>query len=73
MPTCVKWTLKQFQHSSPAKKQDAPYMHIPPKYGATMQYAEYDTSAPVGKEEQKHVQTELVNFYDMRGQSMEWY
>ncbi len=30
--------------------------HIETKYGAKKQYAEYDTSAPVGKDEHKHVQ-----------------
>jgi hypothetical protein len=38
---------------------------IETKYGAKQQYAEYDTSAPVGKDEQKHVQqvTGKFNWY----------
>ena len=40
----------------PAKKQYAAYLLNPPNYRSTMQYSKYDTSAPVGKEEQRHLQ-----------------
>ena len=35
---------------------DTPYPHVPPKFGAKEQYTKYDTSPPIGVEEQKHIQ-----------------
>jgi hypothetical protein len=57
--------LRQFDNVIPTKFQDSPYPHVETKYGAKQQFAEYDTSAPVGKEEQKHVQqvTGKFNWY----------
>jgi hypothetical protein len=49
--------LRQFNNLIPTKKQDAPYPHVPPKYGEKQQYAEYDNSPTVGKDKQKEVQT----------------
>jgi hypothetical protein len=48
--------LRQFNNLIPSKRQDAPYPHVPPKYGVAEQYAEYDNSPQVGPKEQKHVQ-----------------
>jgi hypothetical protein len=57
--------LRQFDNLVPTKREDSPYPHIEPKYGAKQRFAEYDTSAPVGKEEQKYVQklTGKYNWY----------
>jgi len=57
--------LRQFDNIVPTKRHDSPYPHIEKKYGAKQQYAEYDTSAPVGKDEQKHAQqvTGKFNWY----------
>eukprot|EP00804_Cyclotella_cryptica_P014837 CCRYP_015028-RB/>CCRYP_015028-RB protein AED:0.42 eAED:0.41 QI:0/-1/0/1/-1/0/1/0/292 len=49
--------LRQFGNLVPTKKHDSPYPHIPPKYGVKQQFAEYDSSPQVGKDEQKLVQT----------------
>jgi hypothetical protein len=49
--------LRQFDNLVPSKPQDSPYPHVPPKYGATEQFVEYDTSPEVGPAEKKHVQT----------------
>jgi hypothetical protein len=49
--------LRQFDNVSPTKREDSPYPHVEPKYGAKQQFVEYDTSSPVGKEEQKYIQT----------------
>jgi hypothetical protein len=40
----------------PTQRQESPYPHVEPKYGAKQKFAKYNTSAPVGKEEQKYVQ-----------------
>eukprot|EP00804_Cyclotella_cryptica_P007736 CCRYP_001353-RA/>CCRYP_001353-RA protein AED:0.15 eAED:0.15 QI:0/0/0/1/0.2/0.16/6/0/947 len=40
----------------PKKRQDSPYPHTEPKYGAKVQFAEYDDSPDVGKEGQTHIQ-----------------
>jgi hypothetical protein len=57
--------LHQFDNIVPTKREDSPYPHVEPKYGAKQQFAEYDTSAPVGKEEQTYVQkvTRKFNWY----------
>ncbi len=50
MPGYVTKALKRFQHPPPSKPQNQPHPHIPPKYGAKVQYAEPDdTSPPLNK------------------------
>ena len=56
MTPYLQKALRQFDNIVPTHRHDSPYPHIKPKYGAKQQYAEYDTSAPVGKNEQKHMQ-----------------
>jgi hypothetical protein len=65
MASYLQKALRQFDNIVPTKRHDSPYPHIKPKYGAKQQYAEYDTSAPVGKDKQKHVQqvTGKFNWY----------
>lgn len=48
--------LRQFNNVVPKKRQDSPFPHVEPKYGAKVQFAEYDQSKPVGEEEKKHIQ-----------------
>jgi len=57
--------LRQFDNVVPSKCQDSPYPYTEPKYGAKQQFAECDTSAPVGNDEQKYVQkvTGKFNWY----------
>jgi hypothetical protein len=57
--------LRQFDNLVPTQCQDSPYPHVEPKYGAKQQFAEYDVSEPVGKEEKKHLQkvTGKFNWY----------
>ena len=57
--------LQQFDNIVPSKRQDLPYPYTELKYGAKQQFAEYDTSAPVGNDEQKYVQkvTGKFNWY----------
>ena len=56
MPPYLQKALQKFDNTIPTKQEDSPYPHNEPKYGAKQKFAEYDTSAPVGKEEQKYVQ-----------------
>ena len=56
MEPYLRKALHQFDNVVPKKRQDSPYPHIEPKYGAKQQFAEYDTSPAVGKEEQTHIQ-----------------
>ena len=57
--------MQQFNNIVPSKRQDSPYPHTEPKYGAKQQFTEYDTSAPVGNDKQKFVQkvTGKFNWY----------
>ena len=61
MAPYLQKALRQFDNIVPTKRHASPYPHIEPKYGAK----EYDTSAPVGKDEQKRVQqvTGKFNWY----------
>ena len=56
MEPYLQKALRQFDNLVPKKRQNSPYPHIEPKYGAKLQFAEYDDSPVVGKEEQTHVQ-----------------
>lgn len=49
-------SLRQFDNVVPTKRQHSPYPHVEPKYGAKQQFAEYDTSEPVGDDEKTHTQ-----------------
>ena len=68
MAPYLQKALRQFDNLVPTHCHDSPYPHIEPKYGAKQQYAEYDTSAPVGKDEKKHVQqvTGKFNWYSRK-------
>jgi hypothetical protein len=65
MAPYLQKALRQFDNITPTQRQDSPYPHIEPKYGAKVQFAEYDTSEPVGADGQKHVQqvTGKFNWY----------
>ncbi len=65
MAPYLQKVLQQFDNIVPTKCQGSPYLYTEPKYGAKQQFAEYDTSAPVGNDEQKYVQkvTGKFNWY----------
>jgi hypothetical protein len=65
MAPYLQKSLQQFNNIVPTKCQDSPYPYTEPKYGAKQQFAEYDMSAPVGKDKQKYVQqvTSKFNWY----------
>ena len=46
MPGFIRKTLTRFQHPPPAKRQDEPYPHVKPNYGAKKQYAQEDDNSP---------------------------
>ena len=49
--------LKRFHHEPPTKRQDSPYPHTPPKYGAKQQYADGpDDSPPLDKADKTFIQ-----------------
>jgi hypothetical protein len=56
MEPYLRKALRQFDNLVPTKRQDSPYPHIEPKYGAKVQFAEYDDSPAVGKDGQTHIQ-----------------
>ena len=56
MEPYLRKALRQFDNLVPKKRQDSPYPHIEPKYGAKVQFAEYDDSPAVGKDGQTHIQ-----------------
>jgi hypothetical protein len=48
--------LRQFDNVIPTKRQQSPYPHVKPNYGAKQQFAEYDKSKPVDNEKKKQIQ-----------------
>ena len=56
MEPYLQKALHLFNNAVPKKRQDSPYPHIEPKYGAKQQFTEYDISPAVGKDGQKHIQ-----------------
>ena len=57
MPGYIRKALSQLKHPMPSRRQDSPYPHTPPKYGATKQYAqEPDNSPLLDKEGQRWIQ-----------------
>ena len=56
MKPYLEKALCQFDNVAPSTRQDSPYPHVEPKFGAKKQYAEYVKSPPASKEEQKYVQ-----------------
>ena len=57
MPGYVKKALLQFNHAVPAKRQDSPFPHTPPNYGAKVQYAKQrSTAEPLDKKGKRFIQ-----------------
>jgi hypothetical protein len=57
MPGHVRKALTRFQHPPPAKRQDQPYPHVKPNYGAKKQYSqEEDDSPALSKSGEKIIQ-----------------
>jgi len=56
MEPYLRKALRQFDNLVPKKRQDSPYPHIEPNYGAKVQLAEYDDSPAVGKDGQTDIQ-----------------
>ena len=57
MPGYAKKTLQQFQHKTPAKRQDSPFKYTKPDYGAKRQYAKKESTAkPVDKKLKRFIQ-----------------
>ncbi|EJK67393.1 hypothetical protein THAOC_11579, partial [Thalassiosira oceanica] len=46
IPGYIEKTLLQFHHKAPARRQDSPFPHTPPDYGAKKQYAKEADDAP---------------------------
>ncbi len=51
MAPYLQKALRQFDNIVPTQCHDSPYPHIEPKYGMKQQFAEYNTSAPVGQDD----------------------
>jgi hypothetical protein len=57
MPGNLDKTLICFKHKAPKKRQNSPYPHIAPTYGAKAQYTKTEEdSPPLNKEDTKYIQ-----------------
>ena len=57
MPGYISKALQRFAHEQPRRVQNSPHPHVPPTFGAKVQYVETDKpSVPLDKEGQKYVQ-----------------
>jgi hypothetical protein len=71
MPGYVRKALTRFQHPHPAKRQDQPYPHVKPNYGAKMQYSQEDNDSPVLSKAGKNSSKRCVEYFcSSQGQSM---
>ena len=72
MPGKVRKALTHFQHPLPAKRQDQPYPHVKPNYGAKKQYSQEDEESPaLSKAGEKIIQEVCgVFLYSSQGRSM---
>eukprot|EP00804_Cyclotella_cryptica_P002446 CCRYP_019168-RA/>CCRYP_019168-RA protein AED:0.13 eAED:0.13 QI:0/0/0/1/0.5/0.4/5/0/1227 len=52
----VHLSMEHYLRKALRQFNNMPYPHVEPKYGAKVQFAEYDTSPVVGKEGQTHIQ-----------------
>jgi hypothetical protein len=46
MPNYINKALARFQHAPPQKRQDQPYPHVKPTYGAKKQYSQVEDNFP---------------------------
>ena len=53
MPGYIAKALAELKHPMPSKRQDSPYPHTPPKYGAKKQFVEGPDVSPLLNEEGK--------------------
>ena len=66
MPQYVPEALKRFDHPPPETRKDQPYPHIPPIYGARVQYAKaIDGSTLLNVKGKKYIMcvTRTFHFY----------
>ena len=55
MPAYLSKALQKIKHEPPRRTQNSPYPFVPPKYRATIQYADApDESPPLDKEAKKY-------------------
>jgi len=47
MPGYVTKALQRFSHDHPHRQQDQPHPHVPPNYGAKVQYAKGKDDSPL--------------------------
>ena len=57
MPGYLDKAFVRFKHDKPMKIQNSPYPHVPPSYGAKIQYVEDEHDSPLlSKEDTKYIQ-----------------
>jgi hypothetical protein len=63
MPNYIPNALKRFKRMRPAREQLQPHPHVPPSYGAKIQYAKEEAiKATLGKEDKLFIQQVLSTF-----------
>ena len=63
MPGYVRKALTRFQHKPPAKRQDQPYPHVKPNYGAKQQYSQENDNSPALNKAGKNSSKRCVEFF----------
>ena len=71
MPGYIEKALGQFNHPRPQRKQDQPYPHTPPKYGATTQYAEAPDDSPLLNEKDKKYIQQVTGKFQYYGRAVD--
>ncbi len=71
MPGYIQKALKQFQHLPPSKPQNQPHPHIPPTYGAKVQYTEPEDTLPKPSKDGKRFIQEVTGTFLFYGRAID--
>jgi hypothetical protein len=63
MPGYVQKALTRFEHPPPKKRQDQPYPHVKPNYGAKLQYSQEDDDSPALNKTGKKIIQEVCGVF----------
>ena len=63
MPGCVTSALQRFRHQLKNTRQSSPHHHVPPTYGARVQFAEPEDDTPLLPEERLKFIQQVVGVF----------
>ena len=71
MPRYCEQACQQFKHDMPKKRQDQPYPHVEPTYGAKQQFAAANDTSPSLSKAQKSFVQEVIGVFLYYGRAVD--